>query len=54
MTFAHIIMPAYNRDQTIERAIESVCSQTYQDWELLVVDDGSQDRTRIHSFFGFG
>ncbi len=40
-----IIMPAYNREKTINRAIESVCNQTWQDWELLVVDDGSQDQT---------
>ena len=36
-----ILMPAYNTHQFIERAIQSVCSQTYQDWELIIVDDGS-------------
>jgi glycosyltransferase involved in cell wall biosynthesis len=40
-----IVMPTYNRAGVIERAIESVQRQTYQNWELLVVDDGSTDGT---------
>lgn len=36
-----IIMPAYNPGRFIEPAIRSVMAQTYPDWELLVVDDGS-------------
>lgn len=38
-----IIMPAFNADETIEASIRSVMSQTYGDWELLVVNDGSTD-----------
>jgi glycosyltransferase involved in cell wall biosynthesis len=38
-------MPTYNRADTIERAIRSVQAQTFQDWELIVVDDGSTDDT---------
>lgn len=40
-----VAMPAYNAEPTIARAIESVFSQTFADWELVVVDDGSTDGT---------
>lgn len=40
-----IIMPAYNVDGYVRRAIESIQHQTFEDFELLVVDDGSTDRT---------
>ncbi len=40
-----VIMPAYQAAETIGRAIESVRAQTFSDWELLVVDDGSVDAT---------
>ncbi len=40
-----IIMPAYNAEKHIEEAICSVLSQTYENWELLVIDDCSSDRT---------
>lgn len=38
-----VIMPVYNAEKTVERAIRSVQSQTCPDWELLAVDDGSAD-----------
>lgn len=44
-TFVSIIMPAYNREGYIERAINSVISQRHIHWELLVIDDGSDDKT---------
>ena len=40
-----IIMPAYNRAELIAEAIDSVRSQTYTDWELIIIDDGSNDNT---------
>lgn len=38
-----IVMPCYNSGTYIRQAIDSVRGQTYRDWELLVVDDGSTD-----------
>jgi len=40
-----IIIPTYNRSSFIKRSIESVLHQTYSDFELIVVDDGSTDNT---------
>lgn len=41
-----IIMPVYNNERFITEAIESVLKQTYSNWELIIVDDGSTDGTR--------
>lgn len=40
-----IIIPTYNNEQTIERAIRSVVMQTYVDWELIIINDKSTDKT---------
>lgn len=38
-----IIIPFFNREQFLAEAVESVVAQTYENWELLLVDDGSTD-----------
>ncbi len=40
-----IIMPTYNRAALIIETVNSVCGQTYPHWELIIVDDGSEDDT---------
>lgn len=40
-----IIMPVYNSEKYISEAIESICNQSYKNWELLIVNDGSTDHT---------
>ena len=40
-----IILPTYNREHLLRRAIDSILGQTYQEFELIVIDDGSTDQT---------
>lgn len=40
-----VVMPSHNAEKYISEAIQSVISQTYENWELLVIDDGSTDST---------
>ena len=52
--FFTVIIPTYNRAELLRRALESVHSQTYRDFEVIVCDDGSTDHTRdvANSFAG--
>lgn len=57
-----VIVPVYRVEQYLDQCIESVCDQTYTNWELILVDDGSTDNSgrimdryakqepRIHAF----
>jgi glycosyltransferase involved in cell wall biosynthesis len=45
MPLVSIIIPAYNRQRSLPRAIESILNQTHRDLEIIVVDDGSTDNT---------
>lgn len=40
-----VILPTFNREYLLPRAIESVIKQTFLQWELLIIDDGSTDKT---------
>lgn len=40
-----VVMPAYNAEKTISESINSVIKQTYSNWELIVINDGSNDNT---------
>ncbi|EAW35914.1 glycosyltransferase [Lyngbya sp. PCC 8106] len=46
MPIISVIIPAYNAEKTIKKTIQSVLNQTFLDWELIVVDDGSTDSTK--------
>lgn len=41
-----IIVPVYNAEYTINRCINSILNQTFYDWELLLIDDGSKDNSK--------
>jgi glycosyltransferase involved in cell wall biosynthesis len=42
-----VLMPVYNQASFIRRAIQSLISQTYTDWELIIINDGSTDETEL-------
>ena len=45
MPIVDVIIPAYNAARYLPAAIESVMAQTFEDWRILLVDDGSTDNT---------
>ncbi len=46
MPIVSIILPTYNREKFLPEAFAAIASQTFTDWELIIVDDGSTDGTR--------
>lgn len=40
-----IITPTYNREVLLQRTIQSILAQTFTNWELIIIDDGSTDNT---------
>lgn len=53
-----VLMPAYNHERYIEQAVMSVINQTYQNIELIIIDDGSTDQTprilqNLQKLYGF-
>ena len=42
-----VIIPAYNAEKYIVDCLDSICQQTYENLEILVIDDGSIDQTAI-------
>jgi glycosyltransferase involved in cell wall biosynthesis len=55
MNKVSIIIPTYNRGNIIGETITSIVNQTYKEWEIIIVDDGSTDRTEqtIEDFMKF-
>ncbi len=54
MARVSVIIPTYNRKDFLLPALESVFAQTFEDYEVIVVDDGSTDQTKkaIQPFLG--
>src|SRR5471032_3374766 len=48
MPAVSIVLPTFNRLRFLRRSLESVLVQTFQDWELLIADDGSDEGTRSY------
>lgn len=45
MPFFSVIIPVYNRKEMLKKALQSVFAQTFRDYEIIIVDDGSDDGT---------
>ena len=42
-----IIIPLYNKAPYVRKALETVCAQTYRDYEIIVINDGSTDNSAV-------
>lgn len=53
VVFISIIIPTFNRCKTLKRALDSIVKQTYSEYEIIIIDDGSTDETTemIQKFF---
>ncbi|HAT4367962.1 TPA: glycosyltransferase family 2 protein [Clostridium perfringens] len=40
-----VIIPVYNAEKYIKKCLNSVIEQTYSDWEIIAIDDGSKDES---------
>lgn len=47
MAFFSIIIPLFNKEKYVENAINSILNQSFSDYELLIIDDGSTDKSRV-------
>ena len=45
MPLISVVVPCYNQAQYLDECLQSVLNQTYQDWECIIVNDGSSDNT---------
>lgn len=45
-SYISIVIPLYNKEKAVRATLESVLAQTFTDWECIVVDDGSTDKSR--------
>ena len=45
MPFVSIIVPVYNTQSHLSRCLESICGQEYKNLELIVINDGSKDKS---------
>lgn len=41
-----VVMPVYNGEKYLKEAIDSILNQTYTDFEFIIINDGSQDKTK--------
>lgn len=47
MAFFSIIVPVYNVEEYLDECLESIISQTFSDYEIILIDDGSKDKSGL-------